>query len=775
MKNLKKLFFMAGMITIIIVLSFVSGLNINSFKNNHINSLSKSYNVVAGEKVKKIEYGLKYGKHLESFYDIEHILIDIKNSSTDVDNVRIVLKNGNVGYDLNHESQGQVVEEKINNKLKSQDFKDKEYEFILEEDKYHMFIPIKNINETIVGYLEIIFEASVIEEVMDKYIYSTIKYTAIIMLIAIIVLGVFINRCSFESKENRIENKKFIIIILLILGLTQIANTLNNINTYRQGYVSISRSSANICSNLIKENINSVLSRGMSYKELYGIEIWLDEILKSNSEIESISIVDSEEGILYRVGTDNNFESTYELALDKDKFNMEGKLKVGLSSAYINDKITNMILDAITILVISFVFMIEIVICSLFFVNKKVKSLKQKIDVKISRPIAFLFFLAVSLTTSFIPVMMKKFLQGYDGKYESVIYALPVSVEVFASIVSIIITGRILDRRGWRFPFIVGLGIVAIGSLISAFASNVVIFVLTRGIVGIGYGFSWMALRGFVSTAKDENERSEGFAYLNAGIYAGINCSVVLGAILSEVVGYSNVFVITFIIIIITFIFTLIFTKNENNTKDDLLVNEKTKDNKNGIGILFKSKLVVSFFILIAIPTSIGLMFLNYFIPIYAKEMSISSSNVGRAFLIYGLCLVYLGPVLGKQIGVSISVKKANILSSFLCGGALIVFSLGNSFLAAIFAVLILGISDSIGIIAQNNYFLNMKEVNIQGKGTSLGIYSIIKKFGQMIGPMIFGMVIPMGIAKGVGLIGITFILFVVVFLWVENNQKIKE
>ena len=42
-------------------------------------------------------------------------------------------------------------------------------------------------------------------------------------------------------------------------------------------------------------------------------------------------------------------------------------------------------------------------------------------------------------------------------------------------------------EKGWK-PFAGGLFIVTIGMVMSAFSSNIVLFILSRGVVGLGYG-----------------------------------------------------------------------------------------------------------------------------------------------------------------------------------------------------------------------------------------------------------------------------------------------
>ncbi|MBR1627892.1 MAG: hypothetical protein IJ679_01325 [Lachnospiraceae bacterium] len=44
-----------------------------------------------------------------------------------------------------------------------------------------------------------------------------------------------------------------------------------------------------------------------------------------------------------------------------------------------------------------------------------------------------------------------------------------------------------MEKRGWKLPFMAGLVMVALGTFLSAFSPNLLVFVLARAVVGLGY------------------------------------------------------------------------------------------------------------------------------------------------------------------------------------------------------------------------------------------------------------------------------------------------
>lgn len=792
LKNIRIIFLSTTIVTILIVLSFSGVLNITSFKKNYTESLVTSYKVAGGEVVRKIEYAVKYGKKLDDFYGIKNLLLEVKQDLPEIENVRIVSSSGKVYYSLSDMDKETAISQKQNSEVSFKEKVNQGYKVLVDKNKYHIFIPIQDKKGEWISSLDIIFDQSVINKSTNKYLYSSIIDMIIIALVTLGLLLITTKKVSLITEEGEIKKKNLTIAIIIILSFAQLAYALENVSTFRKGYIEIAKNNTALSTKIIQKNINYVIGKGVDYKNLYGVEEWLKKIVTSVPELDSINLTDKKGNSISKVkgvyseknseqGNKIGSEFLYELPLQKDSSGVEEKLNVVLSKNYIDSKIKEIIMDACTILVTSFFFMVEIILFMLIFLRNQINKAfdkhnvkEEKVNFKIVRPIAFIFFIATNMSASFIPVMMKNFNHSILGIPENIVLGLPVSVEVFTSILSTIITGYVLDKKGWKKPFLIGLILIAIGSFMSGIAGNALLFIIARGVSGIGYGFSWMALRGFVAAAPTEAERSEGFSALNAGIYAGINCSVVLGAMLSERIGYSKVFFIALIITIVALLFTLMFTRNSGNISKSKAISAEVEtntkiDTKGTLLGLLNSKLVLAFFLLVAIPSSIGLMFLNYFLPVFAKSINVSSSNTGRVFLVYGLCVVYLGPFFSKYIGKKISVNKANIAANFLCAASLIIFALGGNFPAAVIAVFILGLSDSIGLVAQNNYFLNLDEVNSQGKGIALSVFSIVKKVGQMAGPIIFGASVTMGMKTGVGLIGISFAIALVLFIIVEK------
>jgi len=150
--------------------------------------------------------------------------------------------------------------------------------------------------------------------------------------------------------------------------------------------------------------------------------------------------------------------------------------------------------------------------------------------------------------------------------------------------------------------------------------------------------------------------------------------------------------------------------------------------------------------------------------------MGASTSNVGRAFMLNGLCIVYLGPLLGKYTSKYLSPGGSILLSGLIIILAFLLFSLKATLLTAFIVVVLLGVAESFGLLAQNNYFLRLEATQRVGSGKALGYYDNIRKMGQMSGPLLFGGVLAFGIL-GVGAIGVVSFVLLGLF-WLTNRQR---
>ncbi len=785
----------ACLLLVLIVLGFSAWLNIASFKKNYVDSLVAGYTVAGGECRRKIEYAVKYGKPLANFYGMKELLSEVKEDAPDLEDVGLILPDGNFAYDLEGAVKNKAVPPKIRSEI---DFNsaaaDRAYAIARYEGKYHVFLPVRDRENKWVGSLGLVFDESIVDSRSSEYMRQNLRAMFMVAVIAAVLLTTALLAFPVVAESGQIRKKRLLPLLLAIIVAAQVYYGVNNISLFKKVYFEAAKNNTLLTANIIQKDVRQVLGKGLSYSRLTGVEDWLERMMTSVPEIESISIRDTAGAVLYQAQApahgkaaavpDTSGEYMYSLPLEQDRTGAAGSIDIMLSRTYVDSKITAIKLDLLTVLATSFFFTIELIVFLLLMMNLQSSKISDGSpsaaynsetgsggNPGIIRPLAFIFYMATDLSISFIPMHMKSLsYQPLLGLPPNVVLGLPISVEMLCASITAIFTGYVVDRKGWRFPFFAGLLFLMAGALLSGLAGSALLFILARGVVGIGYGFCWMAMRGFVAAHPTDTARAQGFSQLNAGLYAANICACVLGAMLAERLGFSTVFFITLAVLMLAGAFAFTLVKDPAVLIPTEAVKPALPAARGNLAAFLGNYQVLSLFLLITIPSTICLTgFLNYFFPLYSNSLGVSPSNVGRAFMIYGVCIVYLGPVFGRLIGRSADIRRFIVLASCIGATAMLLFSSWGGLAAAIVAIFMLGLADSIGFVSQNTYFLTIEATRAFGEGKALGLFSMTKKIGQMLGPLTFGWLVAAGPQQGAGLIGVSY--FAVILLYYLGSR----
>lgn len=432
---------------------------------------------------------------------------------------------------------------------------------------------------------------------------------------------------------------------------------------------------------------------------------------------------------------------------------------------YRRNQIFHIWLNLITTLVISVFFSVEMVWGMIGLVNRKnTASADKPAALYFVRQTAFLFYFASRMSAAFIPIMAKSLNSTLFKMDANVAAGLPQSAETLLTCVAIFAATELLTRKGWKLPFMAGLGLVAGGTFLGAVSQDLLIFIAARAIVGLGYGFCWMTLRNLALFGQDEKEKTWGFSMLNAGLYAGMNCGSALGSILAERFGYRNVFLMA---AGLTLLCSVFIVRMENAV---LPRSEQAKEKKERSPLHLYEKLqVVSFSVFMIAPSCIVGSYLSYYLPLYYESVGRGVSDVGRAQLMYGLLIVYAGPWLSaKIIEKSGNLLWANILYNVVFSIGLLTAGIMGGVAASILAVLCLGLADSFGFGVQNNYFLALPAVASMNSGKSLSYLSFLKKITEMLGPTAYSVAILLGFERGLTAMGLLFAAAILCYILTE-------
>lgn len=452
-----------------------------------------------------------------------------------------------------------------------------------------------------------------------------------------------------------------------------------------------------------------------------------------------------------------------------------GKNRVTYSQAN-NEILLEVLIRVGSLTVIIFLIFYEL-INFVNIINEKLK-LPSKMDnynahllVDFTRIFAFIIFAADNFTSVIIPIMAQELYDPTSNIPETIAIALPLACQSFAMAISGFLAGYIVQKLGNRKTFIGGIGLHIIGLTLCGLSTSLEMFAVAMLVVGIGMGANTVCLNSYIVARKDNEEKAKGFSLLTAGTYAGTNCGVIIGTILSEEYGHSYVFFISAAVAVLVLLLVFAIYKKDYVSEEE----ETTEEEISSISLpRFLTRIkVIGYFIFAMIPYIIFASFVFYFLPLFANEQGISETKIGIITLVYGIATCYLSPVLTKYIVERFGAKIALIIASLMTASSLIIFLVNPTITSLIIIVLIMGVADSFGYPALSMYFSELPEVDAYGENKSLGVYGVFDGIAQTIAPFIFGAALAFGTNQGIAAIGIGFACCT--FLFTVTSIRLKS
>ena len=561
-----------------------------------------------------------------------------------------------------------------------------------------------------------------------------------------------------QHKKIGVVVQRSQVMVFLVVGLAQIVFSGINTYSFKTYYLEINRQKASSLIHLLKEDIEFLLNKNIQIHKLVRIDAELNKIITDSPELREIAILDADGTPLYRAvspeagdpnagnpgggaGIKGEDPYTIRVALMKEG-RIEGYISTQILKKALFKKLLETGLDSAIIIIISFLFFGELLVLAFQFINRQARALSaRRIHYKAIRPIAFLFLFCIDISISFLPLHMEALYEPLLGFSKAMVMGLPISMEMAASGLAILWAGIWMDRRGWYEPFFWGLVLSFLGLIYSWAAPNALQFILSRGIVGAGYGLSLMAVQGFVIVHSDEKNQAQGLAQLFAGVYAGSICGAAMGAMLAERIGYRTVFLIAAAILVLLILGILVLMEASFKRQKPMAGSHDGPTGPAQIRAFFFNRSILGLLLFGIIPSATAVVgFVNYFFPVYLDRIGTSQSNIGRVYMVFGLCLIYIAPFIGRIMDASVSKKKYLVMGGALGSLAFILYYFFSGLAVTAGAIFLLSLSMCFD--ASRPYALTFRETRNLGIGKSLSIFTSFQlcpvKFLQIIFPVCF-------------------------------------
>lgn len=822
---------------LILALGFNALLTSSSLEKLYVESLASSYQVFGKNLQIKLETALRFGKKLEKFIGMEALLehtlgnmalqssaegmraTNKKESPTEFGRyVAVALPDGKILYSTNET----LIDSKLPEKARVDYGKTTEKDDLLRtshlakhESTYLVTLPIRDRNKTWVATAVLAFSQKQVKALLNPALVENVKTGVIILACGVIMLLMLlflilpreraeimslverIINVQFKTKKKGFPRRTISILLFCVIILSQLLFSGLGTIVFEDYYLNITKEKSLALITLLRNDVEYLLSKGLDINKLVKMEVMMGKILPALPEVNDISIFDNQGNVLYmadrqgvidftkndtvdnakRLGDFPDETSEYKVRINiiKDE-ERAGFISTTISKKVVLARLREIVLDSLTVLAIAILFSVELLILVFPLMHKREIAAPGRMQIHYAaiRPAAFLFLFGVDISISFLPLHMEKLYAPMFGLSKDIVIGLPISVEMLFAAFSILAAGAWLDRRGWHEPFLSGLLLSGMGVLYSWFAPDALHFIVSRGVVGLGYGLSWMACQGFVLSYTDEDTKTQGLAQLFAGIMAGSICGGAAGAMLADRVGYYPVFLVGAVIVFSVIAYTIVFLRRALRKPAYYSSEPPTESvNKRQVFEFFFNRNVFSMILLSAFPSAVAVVgFLYYFSPVYLNRIGTSQSTIGRILMIYGICLIYLGPFVSKYADRSSNKKAYVVVSGILGSLGFLIFWLIEGPIATALAILLLGLSSSFGV-SRRSYILKLEISRKLGQGTAMGLFNSAMRTGQVLGPIMFGwLIVATEVSKGIPYFGLAYLFITFIFLVSAQSDR---
>lgn len=730
---------------LIIIMSFTIFFNYMTFSSHYNQSLVNTYAVAGNEFVRKIEYSLGYGKPIDNYYGMHDILNQLKDIVPKLEQVNIVSPQGEILYDLSGFVRDRhLPEEQLQTAAFQQGLVKERLSYCFYQEKVYIFFGINQTphhsSYTHSADLAMVFPKSVFLHSNNYFIKQLAVWSGFVTLMALLLLTVIFFKTKLLRGQHS-TNKRVFIVLITVIGGAQLTCTGINYFLFQNAYTDMANTSRDFVQNIVQKNIDHIYAQGLSLEDITGFEQYLNAIKTDLPQIDQIQLVASDQEV------------------------SASKIQVTVAEDYVQQQISKVLLDMLTVLVISIFFMMEIILlAAVLMLTRGPTSVKAgmekdpKIGRGLIRTLIFCVNLGACMSLTFVPLVMKKLYQPVPGLSRDVVLGLPLSAEMLGGILAIFLASWSINRWGWQRVLYLGMLLLALGNMLSGISTDEFLFVLCRGIAGLGLGHILLTLRSLVVSLPETNTA---IAEYSAGAIAGLNCGLVIGGLLADRIGYAAVFYVSAVLVMFPFIFVRRFMT-------DFEIKERASVRNSPWGKLtdfITDKKTLVFLLCIFIPYFISGAFLDYYFPLFAAANGLSQSDISRGFLLNGLFIIYLGPILAGYVANKLGSIKGMVVSMGIVICALGVFVAFGTITAALVTIVLLGIAESFGVSLKTTYFLDLKGIRELEISQGIAYFSGLVNLSRMAGPIIYGLALSLGARMGIGFISLVGLLLLLVFI----------
>lgn len=803
--NRKWLFLTMVSLSIAGLIVLTSVLNMVAFKKNYRESAANNNAILASGIVNKLEYALKYGKELENYYGIEDLFAELKEICPYAEQAYIIKADGQVLYGQSYGQQVLAPGGEASGQLPLLTRQEQVLSWT-DAGTQNLLLPVRNVQEEVIAGLGLAYGLETLDGAMGIYTHALVLQTVLPVLAGVLLFVVL-----FLLVRHRYEFRRLILLVIPVVVLSNAWFGAASYGVYKDGYLGLVKETADSLQTRIVRDIASVVGQGVPYAELHELDGYFSDILERTDQLESIRLVEKEEG----EEAEGQSGDEYLYPLDEDWEGAVRYLDIRVSQQYLQGKLNGFIVEIAASVVTSLMISAEAIMFILSVLTsggtglrqgKRAGAVRKTTDCTIQplgvvRGLFFFFAMFQYMSMAFVPIVMTKIYRPVAGLPYEIAMSLPITVQILASILSAWLSGKLVDRWGWRPVAVAGLAIMVAGTLLSAVSGEPLAFIGAQAVLGLGLGCAKTSFDIFGVLSPASGKLEEYTSGTNAGLIAGMSCSAAIGAVIADVVGFSAAFLVMGAFGVLVIGMVLLLAVNIIAVSGEAAPAEQDQDSGDAAAMGSGSSLAADsgrsgadsragkrrrgspgrgpgldgrfagYILLLVIPYFFISMYLDYYFPVYADSRGMSTANIGHIFLLYGIMSSYIGAYLCRVL--SPKIRTAVFMSLLLL--VLAVFmgtsALWNSIALASFFVLLMGVVDGIMPSLQYRYVFSLDIAKRLGISRAIGIEGAFSGAIRGVAPIVFGFAMIYG-SRGIAAAGVSVLAAAVLFAVINGSSE---
>lgn len=771
--------FLACLLILSLAQMLMGGLSLAALQRLQADNTAQKFDLYAAQTVERIQLGLNLGKSLEQYYGLQQTLEQLQRRLPQAQYVAVV------------SAQGKVIRQAGAPPA------------WLSEPTRLLTTAAASTGLSLAGQVEIalpflqnsaVSKASPIAWLVvaghstleQRVLRANLILLAVLTVVAAAAMTLVLRRCA--PQQTRWARMAYRFAPVVILLAAQMLYAVYTIYGFQHAWQNIAQERAAELAQSVQSDLERLVSYGVMLEQRTDLEHYLSQRAASSSLIEKFTLSWSDQPL------DSSLANSVQVLLSLPVRDPATDHVVAILATHINQQalqssIHERVWEALTVAVASGVAALELLLLLRLWhqggyklpIGRLVTGLTQVATERLpllARPIMFAFLFAWAMPIGFLPLYAGQLLPpGLEPEQQSFWMALPITVEMGCGLLAALCAGRWSDRHGWSGVVLSGLVLSIAMAGLSAWAPDMTTFLVARGGVGFAYGLSWMGLQGFVVQRSPVANRGHNMASIVAGIFAGYLSGAALGAMLVQQYGAPVVFVSSALLFVFPLLGVWALRRWSQHSPPVARPAPPAQDNRRGrISSLLACRGFSLLLLACVIPFSLAQVgLLNYAVPLYLAELGAPTAAAGRVLMLYGLCVIYVGPLMGRWADRKLHTKYYLIAAGGVASvGLMLQGTLGGVWGIAL-ATLCLALSSCLAAGAQAAYMLALGPVQHYGAVGASSVLRAADKVGQMLGPVVIAILLAAGsMSTALFYLGLVYALLTLCFMLFAPPQEVK-